>query len=99
MKIKVSKRFIAHLDELTEWNNHTERMIEVAAECQKQAGTDYEKDQFRSIRECMEDNHHEHLERGSLTRDLMTIREGLRLLLIQSIKMYFDDESAAVLRP
>ena len=94
------KGWLKHLDELEDWNNHTERLIEIAKECEKQAGEgSYDAHELRSIRECLEDNLHEHTVRGGLTKDLMTIRHGLVLYLRERIGFTFGPEVLKKIRP
>lgn len=99
-KFVCPRGFVKHLDELEDINAHGERLIEIAKECEKQAGAgSYESYQFRSVRECLEDNLHEHMERGSLTRDLYTIRYGLTLFLRELMGETFGPGIIAKVRP
>lgn len=92
--------WLKHLDDLTEWNNHTERLIEIARECEKQAGEGtYAALLFRSIRECLEDNLREHGRQGHLTLNLGTVRDGLTLCLHRQIQWTFGPDVLARIRP
>lgn len=94
------KGWTKKLDNMTEWNDHTGRLIEIAKECEKQAGAgSYNQSIFGSIRKALEDNRREHDRAGYLTENLYTIRWGLTLYLQQQIGFTFGPEVLAKIRP
>lgn len=95
---KIRKRWLAHLDELTESNYHTERLIEIAGECvtQLETGNHFGGRMFRDLETLLRDNLSEHDRIGHLPNILYVQREAYRLALCGFIKLYFDNGTEAL---
>jgi len=100
---KIRKRWIKHLDELTESNYHTERLIEIARECatQLEVGNHFGARMFLDLAALLEDNYSEHERIGHLPNALYVQREAYRLALSSFIKLYYDNgtEALEAIRP
>jgi hypothetical protein len=98
-KFVTPRGWLKELEELEEWNNHTERLIVIATECEKQSAGTYNGHIFGKIRAALENNLKQHYKEGSLTEELGTVRYGLTLYLRERIAMTYGPEVLKRINP